>query len=41
MSLRYFDSATGRLRIKPRYVWASWAFAIGLMVGLAITNWLR
>ncbi|HZR33777.1 MAG TPA: hypothetical protein VFA75_00275 [Nevskia sp.] len=34
MSLKYFDSASGRERYKRRYVWSGWAFIVGFALGL-------
>ncbi|WP_277817138.1 hypothetical protein [Solimonas terrae] len=38
--MRYYDSVAGRERIKRRYVWAFWAFGIGLAGGLTIAETL-
>jgi hypothetical protein len=32
--ITYYDSRRGRNRYKPRYVWAAWAFGVGLAFGL-------
>ena len=38
--MRYYDTVTGTMRIKRRYVWAIWAgivfFALGVGIGAAI-----
>ena len=33
--LTYYDSRTGRERLKRRYSWAAWGFLIGLASGVA------
>jgi len=33
MGLTYYDRATGKQRIKRRYVWAMWSFAAGTAMG--------
>ncbi|WP_256365889.1 hypothetical protein [Solimonas sp. K1W22B-7] len=35
MGLTYFDSVTGRNRIKRRYVWGAWGYAAG-MISVAV-----
>ena len=32
--LTYYDKDLGRNRYKRRYVWAAWAFAVGLAFGV-------
>lgn len=34
MSLQYYDHTLGRERFKRRYIWAVYAFAGGLIVGM-------
>ena len=34
--MRYYDTTTGTLRIKRRYVWSFWAGAIFFALGIAI-----
>jgi hypothetical protein len=41
MSLRYFDSESGRERIKRRYVWAFWSFCGGAACGLIVAGALH
>lgn len=41
MGLRYYDSVTGRDRIKPRYVWAFWAYLFGVGTALVLLSVLR
>jgi hypothetical protein len=33
-SMKYYDHVSGRHRIKRRYLWAGWAFAIGFCAGI-------
>ena len=33
MSLTYYDHTLGKLRIKRRYMWATWAFFGGTLAG--------
>ncbi len=33
MSLRYYDRASGTLRLKRRYVWGFWAYLLGVASG--------
>jgi hypothetical protein len=37
--LRYYDQVTRRHHLKPRYKWAAWAFAAGLVFGMVMA-WL-
>lgn len=41
MGIRYYDAAAGHERIKRRYVWAFWAFACGVAVGLLLPLLVR
>jgi hypothetical protein len=34
VNFTYYDHAAGRQRVKRRYTWASWAFGIGLVLGI-------
>jgi hypothetical protein len=34
MAIRYYDNVEGRERLKPRYKWAAFAFAAGLIFGI-------
>jgi len=34
--LTYYDNRLGRTRYKRRYVWAIWAFAGGVALGLLV-----
>ncbi len=34
--LTYYDNRLGRTRYKRRYVWATWAFAGGVALGLLV-----
>jgi len=36
MSMWYYDAIEGRERLKRRYVWAFWAFGLGLSAGLSV-----
>jgi len=36
----YHDAVTGEQRIKRRYVWAFWGFAVGALVGIMVTEML-
>ncbi len=38
MGLRYYDSVSGRDRIKPRYVWAFWAYLLGAASTLVLVT---
>lgn len=38
MTLRYYDHTEGRERIKPRYKWATVAFAVGMLVGIIVAH---
>ncbi len=38
MNLRYYDTALHRFRFKRRYVWAAWAFALGVCLGALISR---
>lgn len=33
----YYEDSVGRRRIKRRYAWAGWAFAVGFLCGLAVS----
>lgn len=35
--MTYYDHQSGRNRYKRRYVWAIWAFAGGVLIGVAVT----
>lgn len=41
MGLKYFDADAGRERFKRRYVWAFWAFASGLALGIVLSSMVR
>jgi hypothetical protein len=34
--LTYYDDSRGRARFKRRYVWAFWAFFVGITAGLIL-----
>lgn len=34
----YYDAVTGEQRIKRRYVWAFWGFALGALLGSTIVE---
>lgn len=38
--LTHYDNVSGRNRIKRRYVWALWAFAGGVVVGVTMAHLL-
>jgi hypothetical protein len=35
--MTYYDRRSGRNRYKKRYVWAAWAFCVGLAFGLTVS----
>jgi hypothetical protein len=36
--LTYYDKMLGRNRYKRRYVWAAWAFTIGVAAGVMVAH---
>lgn len=36
--LTYYDSGSGRNRIKRRYLWAAWAFVAGVAAGTLVAH---
>lgn len=36
VALTYFDNETGRNRIKRRYVWGAWGYALGALTILML-----
>jgi hypothetical protein len=38
MSFRYYDTITGRYRIKPRYLFAAAGFCLGLITAFVLTH---
>lgn len=41
MSIKYYDAAAGRNRIKRRYVWAFWGFCSGFVCAVLLLSLLR
>lgn len=40
MPITYYDHREARNRIKPRYVWAFWAYLFGIASGAALLEYL-
>ncbi|MDB5988259.1 MAG: hypothetical protein JWR16_3312 [Nevskia sp.] len=40
MSLRYYDSALGKARLKRRYVWAAYGFIAGMVLSTILVKLL-
>ena len=38
--MTYYDNRLGRSRYKRRYIWAGWAFAAGIVLGVLASRLL-
>jgi len=36
--MTYYDNRLGRNRYKRRYIWASWAFFAGVVLGVVVSH---